>query len=233
MNVEHRTSNIQRRIKKGTMLLLIMAGLSAVAFLAKAGEIGIGPVYTLYNSNEMESSLGLKGTYSARRMAQSAQHIYLWASAEELLRRYGGQECIDLRLFGIGLGIEKEMWREFQFHIDGGYFDPHAKTRPAFHADGAWYAFRILGPYGDDFQWKHYGYDIDGGFGGSIGLSFNRDLTDQWAIGGGAGYRYLKLCESVYGWNEDVYDGSKPHWEIYQDTSFSGIQIGMKVSYRY
>lgn len=204
------------------VLVVLLAGLSAVTS-AEAGEVALSPIYTLYNDNEMESSLGLKLTYKPK------ESFYAWASAEELLRRFSGQECIDMQIYGVGLGLLEEIVDGLFLSIDTGYFLPHRrKTRPAFHADGALlHMIDVLGSYAK--SWTHYGYEIGGGFGGSVGIAFDYELTDRWRIGGWTAYRVLKLEEFVFGYDEDAFDSGLPHHEVFEHTSFSGMQFGFKV----
>lgn len=193
-----------------------------------AVELSVAPTYNLYEGGEMEAAFGLKATLGNER-------FYAFASGEELLRRYGGQECVDITLLGIGIGAQRELVEDLLVSFDFGWFIPDSATRPPFDYDGAWYAFsNTLGiSIGDPRYhfWEHYSHDIKSNLGASIGISFRRPISKRFNLSIGIRYRYLKLSEAVYGWDGE-YDGDAPHWEIFPNTNFSGAQLTV-ISFSY
>ena len=210
---------------KSPFILTAMAAiiLSAVAFdSAGAIEVGVAPVYHIYAPDSLlDNGKGLV-------LSGSLNDFFAELSYEDTLLRFGGQECVDIELYGLNIGYKRLLPIKSFGNIEGfislGYYYPDTQTRPAFHFDGAWYAFNILGPHGNDYHWDHYSYELHPDIGCTLGGRYLHPIGERLTIGGGLSYRWLSLKEEVYGWN-GAYHPSDPHWEISPKRTMSGMRI--------
>ena len=211
-----------KHMKRFLLLLILLLPPSSVTAL----ELSVIPYHATYQSDNLDNDLGI-------RVQLGHKNYYLWGSMETPLLRFGGQQCVDIQLLGLGWGVKTKSYGGFSLFIDGGYFLTDYKTLWAFHFDGAHYAFStILGiSTGDSryYFWDHYDYRLKDGFGGAIGMSYSKVFfEDHLSLGVMVGYRYLRLEQSVWGWN-GTFDPSQPHWEVFRYQDFSSIYGGIVI----
>ena len=187
-----------------------------------AGEIAVTSTYNIYQSEKLEAAPGLK-------LSGGADHLYVWGSYENTLLRFGGQESVDINLYGAGLGFRGRMEAVTLF-MEIGYYYPRYNVSPLFSIESASYAF--FESIGLHSPFAHHLYDLSGGFGGQLGIEISHKLTDFISVSGVVAYRALTLKETIYAHNGSmVYADS--HWEIFTERDFSAWQVGLTFVWRF
>ena len=209
---------------KRLLCFAILYCIGYVPAYASDFDVSLMPMYNTYTAKSLDNELAIRGQVGYKK-------LYLWVGYEEPVVSFGGQKCVDVDVIGGGFGVQAHKWNGFKAHLDTGYYWVNTSLREAWYIDGAQLAFgEFLGVFGDDYLWDNYRYDLDGGIGGKIGVSYTWNVA-RFGITFNVGYRYLKLNQEIYGWN-GVYDAAAPHWEVFRYQSFSCIETGFTIQYR-
>lgn len=187
-------------------------------------EFIFAPASHIYSSGSLDNSEGFDFEISHKNITADL-------SFEKAMLRFGGQEAQLIYLYGFSLGYKKSL-KNVEGFFQIGVYDSLTKSRDSFeHGDAAQYAFiEALGLRGDDYSWDNHRYGLDSSIGCNLGGQYLYHFTKRFSAGIGLTYRWLRLTESVYGWN-GAYNPYDPHWEIFRDRNFSGMRI--KIIFRW
>ena len=216
---------------KLTMLLVALV-LPLFALPAFAAEVNLMGMYSLYKNENLESGRGLKlsvdSLWSSHEEKSSHNTgVYPWASHEETLLRFGGQEMADIKILGGGFGIQKKGW-----FVELGYYWPRVNLRTS-HKEALWLEMnKVVQPSLDPASYHGNGfeYKISGDFGVSLGTKSEYQIwTDGLHFTFSVVYRWLRF--------EDVVTCRFPdggYWEVYDYRDFSGVLacVGFKYEWQ-
>lgn len=221
--------------KKGLTMSLIVAyaWLLLSAFLVpgsiEAMEVSIETQYSLNADANLDPGFGVK--------LSAGNSIFAWVSGEDTTRTLSKQNEADITLFGVGVGARKSIG-SFVFRINAGYYSPESSIDGATHL--VWQKQgenSSAGPYHSAppsvVVWEHYSYDIESGFGGTLGVAYNKAITDNLSVLFGVDYRYLELEEEIIGWNETLDLSGSSYWQTQVNTDFSGPQLSLGLTYKF
>lgn len=161
-----------------------------------------------------------------------------WISYEESMLRYVGQECVDISLWGAGLGYEIEVVKNLSVAIKGGYYFPVKNYRntyqEAIYRQMYAYTYPVEGwqPGGDvSYIENTCDYEINGNFGGSVEANWTIPITDWLNLDLLAGWRYLNLKDRISANISGLYEGAFHEFIVNRD--WSGGVIGVSVTFRF
>jgi len=152
-------------------------------------------------------------------------------SQEQGLIYFAGQETINLKLTGLLL-IKNWDLDNFNFAIGAGYYFPKATETQAFR-EGMWLEVNHIYPEAIH-SWSRpdvYRYDIHGNAGGFIRAGYLQEITKHLAIGFDAGYRFLKLRETLIRDHKTYDPGSWVEFNRCQNLSGGFIALRFQVKW--
>lgn len=188
---------------------IVLVALVVLIWMASApdslAELKVEGTYGIYQNSELSGGEGLK--------ASLGKQVFLWASWEKPLLRFGKQEMAEVAVYGGGVGATRKGW-----FLEVGYYIPRPKFQPSVK-EALWLemndvlhgSYAPAGYHENDFE-----YEINGDFGVALG--------GEWKLGRGfflsAAYRWLML--------EDVITcrfSETAYWEVYEHRDFSSMRI--------
>jgi len=153
-------------------------------------------------------------------------------SQEQGLIYFAGQETINLKLIGFLL-IKNWELDNFNFAIGAGYYFPKATETQAFR-EGMWLEINHIYPEGKHASFlcpDVYRYDIHGNAGGFIRAGYLQNINKWFSIGFDAGYRFLKLRETLIRDHTAYSPGSWVEFNRCQDLSGGFVALRLQVKW--
>ena len=190
--------------------------------------------YITYSNGVMD------GSRPQEKLLAGWKYVYLWGSMDgENSLDYGGQEGINFKLPGVGVGVRVPILKYLSCYLEGGYFKPDY--------DGGWYTqgsvLEGFIRYGrektayersvvDEKWWDKGKMTMDGGFGGEAGLQVSLPLIWGFDLTAKTGYRYLKLDQHFLMKDYET-TASRLWWEFDDQVDMSGIVMGVGLKYEF
>lgn len=161
--------------------------------------------------------------------------VFLSAGLNNLEVRYGGQDTGSWSQFSSGVGLrhtfeygklEIRPWVEIGYTM---FFNQ--ETKPSLHEALSYRHFQILGSHR---IWDGYSYGISGGPYGEFGIGMGYVLWKNFSIEASAGYKFLKVKESITGW-DDRYgpDIKYGFWETFEYINLGGPTMSVGITYNF
>ncbi len=204
-------------ISKLTVLFMIISVLIVTpTFGTKLNFTG---VYSLYQNENLDSGRGLKLS------ADFNSPLYPWASYEETMLRFAGQEMSDMKVYGGGFGIKKDGW-----FAELGYYLPKYELRNSYK-EALWLEInRVVSPGLDPagYHGNGFTYEINDDFGLAVGKEFEYPLTDSLSLQFAAIYRWLRFKDVII-----CHFDSTTYWEVYAYRDFSGVLVNLAFQWRF
>ena len=178
-------------LKHTIRLVLALIGLCALIFPVSSHALTASLQYqhVIYDDSELEPSGGLRLSLCGKRFS-------LGLSYESTLLVLGGQEAVDIDLWGLGLGARMAR-QPFTLQFGLSYYFPDIEYRGAFR-EAMWLHVNHIYPEGAHDSYNspdEYAYELHGGLGSHIKLSAEHELCERLWLNISLGYRYLRLTE--------------------------------------
>lgn len=185
----------------------------------------------------------LDGSRPQEKLLVGWKYLYLWGSMDGGNSiDYGGQEGVNFELPGLGVGVRIPLVQYLAIYLEGGYFKPSFDdgwytATGSMKSLTAWEGMNIYGnnKVGGSMPATWYPYtkmEIDGGFGGEVGVALNYPLIWGINLTAKTGYRYLKLEQHI--WSVDTpSDKGIKGWAFDDQLDLSGIVMGVGLKYEF
>lgn len=213
------------------LLALIMSIIIISALTIDASEIDWRLSANLYKTvaSDVES---IVQSGKGIQISLHRNSLYLYLSKDINQVKFAGQHGPDVDLWSAGIGAQRKIVEHLTLSVDAGWYEPNFRKmgKPQDHNSTPFgeglgrylNAFLVDGDASGYHPFDYYTLNYKGAIGGKLGLTFEYPITDRFSFNMTAGYRYLKLFESVVG---KEYDGPGC-WVIGYDRDFSGFMIG-------
>jgi len=206
-----------------------------------ASDIRLSYKATFPNSDALSTTGGVE-------FEASHEGYLAWMSYEESMLRFVGQECVDISMFGMGLGYRLPIVKNLSVAIKGGYYKPFHNYRATYQEA----IYRQMHAYVENAEgqnWRDNGidydiasaeYDIYGGFGGEIEVNWTVPLFDWLNLDLIAGWRYLNLKDRISAninglgpEHDDLSETGSPYHEFLQYRNWNGGVLGVSLTWRF
>lgn len=175
--------------------------------------------------------------YTGIQLNAIRKNAYILMSLERIPIRLGGQRGADIKLIGIGFGINRKINDWLSVFVDIGYYHPdfseNGKMQTVHDSTLAEGVMIYLGQHLCDTypmrEFDAYSIRYSGNVGGKFGIAISHELSKRWKMKLLSGYRYLRLEEYLKG--QDYGDPSS--WQYRHDRDFSGWQIGGTIEFSF
>lgn len=149
------------------------------------------------------------------------KNLSAYASYEETLIRYRGQELGDLKVVGLGFRLKREIGKNLSLNLNLGYYLPTVKRRQA-SSEALCIEMSQIVYIEDPSQLNdHYNYYLENAIGATVSIE-TKLLWERLNLS--FGYRFLKFEEVMTCRADRFGDG---HWEIFKYRDFSGPFVGI------
>lgn len=183
----------------------------------------ITPRYNIYNSDNIESRVGIAGTISHKEFTLSG-------SWEDPLLFIGTQEGADIEIYGLSLGYRTDLLDHLRGIISFGWYYPSVKIRNAFKQDGYLHAFadalETTSLHVLEMEWKNVDYQLKSGFGGTIGVNFFYRVNDWFSLNADISKRWLKLPACLYA-SDSAWVPVNASWQAKQSLDLGAIRFSL------
>ena len=218
-------------MRKG--LLIVALVLWATIAQAKDFDFNINYNWNVYSDkslttgSEIEAQLQWKNFYLFGSWAKAQMSMY-------------GQDAGAPTLYGIGLGVNAEVVKGLKVYGQAGYYFADMRME---RADEIFYYKKVdwlnstmfhqkqKAYFMDNFQ--NYEYELGGGFGMRMGLTYSYKLYKGLYGNFHAGYQFLNIAESFKAKHNQYVEGTENYLEWRGKRNFSGGVFGVGLEYKF
>ena len=176
--------------------------------------------------------------------------LFLRVGKDTMGMRWTGQSSPDLNIHNISLGLIHRLGKYLTLSASLGWYDPSFKgmDEPQPYPDSPFseglcrYLNFALIPDDSYPAWDWYSLKYQGAMGGELNLNFEYPITESWMFELVAGWRYLKLNETIKGhhWDNHLLPDGKNndfwannYWVIIRERDVGAYTIGATISYKF
>lgn len=200
-----------------SLLLIAILIISLISGSAHA-EVKASLLWPFPKSENIESRPIYQLEYSLHK------NLSAYASYEKTLIRYGGQELGELKVFGLGFKLNREIGKGLNLNLGIGYYLPQVELRASASEAMCIEMSQTVYIQDPSSVRDHYNYDLNNAFGGDISLNMELWHSFRFSIG----YRFLKFEEVMMCRADRFGDG---HWEIFKYRDYSGPFVGIEYNF--
>lgn len=202
-----------------------------------AGEMKLTAHYEMYSNEHLDSGYGAQLWYGS----DDLRH-YLFLSYSVADFKWGAQPWAVINLFGLGIGMTRPITKDISFYGQIGYYYPMVEHAPSerealnnYTIDQYSYVSKLYPSHvRDKFAWPDHSFEVQGNFGGKLGMTAKWNIYKNLDFNADIGYRILSLRHATEISDPKVMaKNPNGQWCWGQDIDYSGMSLSAGLTWRF